>query len=158
MALISAKMVTTTIVANLSPAASTLALGVIEVDLSAIPEGKNVTIKWTVIYDMLLGTVVSYLVLFYAVMAIPIRWTYLQNLRNWFWILFNTFLSILRLSFGQNQLSFMSCLSSDVMASNFIAFCRVCHYFWTVFCLFFRPIVWFMLWFPKKSDPRLRNS
>lgn len=43
---IAAKKIAQTLVANLSPAASTLALGVIEVDLSKIPEGKNITIKW----------------------------------------------------------------------------------------------------------------
>lgn len=43
---IAVKKVAQTLVANLSPAASTLALGVIEVDLSKIAEGKNITIKW----------------------------------------------------------------------------------------------------------------
>ncbi|XP_054166991.1 ubiquinol-cytochrome c reductase iron-sulfur subunit-like [Oppia nitens] len=44
--LIAAKKIVHTIVANLSPAASTLAMGVIEVDLNKIPEGTNITIKW----------------------------------------------------------------------------------------------------------------
>ena len=44
--IIAIKKIASTLVDNLSPAASTLALGVIEVDLNKIPEGKNVTIKW----------------------------------------------------------------------------------------------------------------
>jgi len=43
---IAVKKIASTIVANLAPAASTKALGIIDIDLSAIPEGKNVIVKW----------------------------------------------------------------------------------------------------------------
>ncbi|CAG2119802.1 unnamed protein product, partial [Medioppia subpectinata] len=41
-----AKRIGQTLVANLSPAQSTLAMGVIDIDLSAVPEGKSILVKW----------------------------------------------------------------------------------------------------------------